>query len=88
MSTGFAHCYWDTIASSSFSRHSKEIYVQLSLGMPRISSRTLLQIPKFEDAHDPYIKMVSYLHMTYTSFCMLFNHVWIAYNISYNVNAM
>lgn len=66
MSTGFAHCYWDTIASSSFSRHSKEIYVQLSLGICLGLVLGLLQIPKFEDAHDPYIKMVSYLHMTYT----------------------
>lgn len=66
MSTGFAHCYWEIIASSSFSRHSKEIYMQLSLGICLGLVLGLLQIPKFEDAHDPYIKVVLYLHMTYT----------------------
>ena len=40
MSTGFAHCYWDTIASSSFSRHSKEIYAVIPWYPPRIGSRT------------------------------------------------
>ena len=66
MSTGYAHHYWDIIVSSSFSKHSKEIYMQLSLGICLGLVLGLLQIPEFEDAHDPYIKVVWYLHMTYT----------------------
>lgn len=40
--------------------------MQLSLGICLGLVLGLLQIPEFEDAHDPYIKVVWYLHMTYT----------------------